>query len=366
MVHDKHSRRHKSPIVFAWKANALLLMIGLTPLCLLRAQAPQRGPSEQKSLDIYFIDTEGGQATLFVPSHGETLLMDTGTGGDGNKQADRISAAIKEAGVQQLDYVIVSHYHGDHVGNAAELANRLPIRHFIDHGPYTVELQPSRSAAFVSYLQVRQKAHAIVPKPGDKIPVAGLDVEVVSSAGELLKTPLPGVPGAGAANSACSEFAPKDQDATPENYESIGIVVRFGKFRLLDLADLTWNQENDLVCPHNLLGTFDVYHTTRHGTEWSGSPELVHGARARVAVMNNGPKKGGTPEAWRIIHSTPGFQDLWQLHYSELVDKEHNPPDDFVANLNQTDDGYAFKMSVRPDGSFVMKNQRNGFTKEYR
>jgi competence protein ComEC len=346
-----------------------LLLIALTfsaPLLFLRAQTPQHSPLPDKSLDIYFIDTEGGQATLFVPSGGETLLMDTGTAGDGNIQADRISAAIKEAGVQQLDYVIVSHYHGDHVGNAAELANRLPVRHFIDHGPYTVELQPNRSAAFVAYLDVRQKAHASVAKPGEKIPVEGLDVEVVSSAGELLKTPVPGAPGAGAPNQACREFTPKQQDPTPENYESVGIVVRFGKFRLLDLADLTWNQENQLVCPNNLLGTFDVYHTTRHGTEWSGSPELVHGARARVAVMNNGPKKGGTREAWDIIHSTPGFQDLWQLHYSELADKEHNPPDDFVANLNQTDHGYAFKMSVRSDGSFVMKNERNGFTREYR
>jgi beta-lactamase superfamily II metal-dependent hydrolase len=343
----------------------LVTVVLFLPILLLHAQAPPQKPAGQKSLDIYFIDTEGGQATLFVPSSGETLLMDTGSGGDGNKQADRISAAIKEAGVQQLDYVIVSHYHADHVGNAAELANRLPIRHFIDHGPYTVELQPSRSTAFVSYLQVRQKAHVSVPKPGEEIPIVGLDVEVVSSAGELLKTPLPGVPGSGALNPACREFTPKDQDPTPENYESVGIVVRFGKFRLLDLADLTWNQENELVCPNNLLGTFDVYHTTRHGTEWSGSPELVHGARARVAVMNNGPKKGGTPEAWTIIHSTPGFQDLWQLHYSELVDKDHNPPDDFIANLNETDHGYALKMSVRSDGRFAIKNERNGFTKEY-
>lgn len=337
----------------------------LVPVLLVHAQGPQGKTASEKSLDIYFIDTEGGQATLFVPSPGETLLMDTGTGGDGNKQADRISAAIKDAGVQQLDYVIVSHYHGDHVGNAAELANRLPIRHFLDHGPYSVELQPNRSAAFLSYLAVREKAHASVPKPGDKIPVAGLDVEVASSAGDLLKTPVAGAAGAGSANAACREFTPKQQDPTPENYESVGIVVRFGKFRLLDLADLTWNQENELVCPNNLLGTFDVYHTTRHGTEWSGSPELVHGARARVAVMNNGPKKGGTREAWDIIHSTPGFQDLWQLHYSELADKEHNPPDNFVANLNDTDHGYAFKMSVRADGSFVMKNERNGFTKQY-
>jgi competence protein ComEC len=158
----------------------------------------------------------------------------------------------------------MSHYHGDHVGNAAELANWLPIRHFIDHGPYSVELQPNRTAASFAYLQVRERAHAGVSKPGEKIPVAGLDVTVVSSAGNLLKTPLSGVPGAGVSNAACREFTPKRQDPTPENYESVGIVVRYGNFRLLDLSDLTWNQKNDLVCPNNLLGTFDVYQTTRH------------------------------------------------------------------------------------------------------
>jgi len=349
------------------RKTALLVgtLLLFAPVAFVHAQGRQHDPSAQDSLDIYFIDTEGGQATLFVPSSGETLLMDTGTGGDHNIQAERIMSAIKEAGVQQLDYVIVSHYHGDHVGNAAELANRLPIRHFIDHGPYSVELQPGRSAAFSAYMEVRAKAHASVAEPGEKIPVAGLDVTVVSSAGDLLKSPMTGMPGAGAANAACRESTPKKQDPTPENYESVGVVVRFGSFRLLDLADLTWNQENDLVCPNNLLGTFDVYHTTRHGTEWSGSPELVHGARARVAVMNNGPKKGGTVVAWDIIHGTPGFQDLWQLHYSELVDKLHNPPNDFVASLDEIDHGYEFKMTVHPDGSFSMKNTRNGFTKEY-
>ena len=349
--------------------RSLFLLI-VTPLlvpvaALLLAQDSRQKPQAQKTLDIYFLDTEGGQSTLFASPSGESLLMDTGTKDGAGQQVDRIMAAIKEAGIQQLDYVIVSHYHGDHVGNAAELANRLPIRHFFDHGPFTVELQPNRAAAFNSYLTVRERARATVPKPGDKIPVAGLDVEVVSSAGQLLTSPVAAAPGAGVPNPACRAASDKVQDPTPENYESVGIVVQYGRFRFLDLADLTWNQEEKLVCPNNLLGTFDVYHTTRHGTDWAGSPPLVHSARARIAVMNNGAKKGGTPDTWRIIHGTPGFEDLWQEHYSELVDKEHNPPENFVANLNEMDHGYTLKMSVRPDGSFTMKNERNGFTKEY-
>lgn len=349
--------------------RSLFLLI-VTPLlvpvaALLLAQDSRQKPQAQKTLDIYFLDTEGGQSTLFASPSGESLLMDTGTKDSAGQQVDRIMAAIKEAGIQQLDYVIVSHYHGDHVGNAAELANRLPIRHFFDHGPFTVELQPNRAAAFNSYLTVRERARATVPKPGDKIPVAGLDVEVVSSAGQLLTSPVAAAPGAGVRNPACREASDKVQDPTPENYESVGILVQYGRFRFLDLADLTWNQEEKLVCPNNLLGTFDVYHTTRHGTDWAGSPPLVHGARARVAVMNNGAKKGGTLDSWRIIHGTPGFEDLWQEHYSELVDKEHNPSENFVANLNETDHGYTLKMSVRSDGSFTMKNERNGFTKDY-
>ena len=330
--------------------------------------APTRAQVQgQKTLEIYFIDTEGGQATLFVSPSGESLLFDTGTADPKKAQADRISAAIKDAGVQQLDYVIISHYHGDHVGNATELASRLPIRNWYDHGAYTVEHQPGRVTGFASWMPTRETAKVTVPKPGDKIPIAGLDVEFVSGQGKLLTSPIPGAPGAGAANPFCKDFVPKVMDPTPENYETLGAVIKFGNFRLLDLADLGWNQEKELVCPNNLLGTFDVYHTSRHGTDWAGAPPLVHATHARVVVMNNGAMKGPMLNTWDIIHGIPGFQDLWQLHFAEIVPKEHNPPEQFIANLNAVADhpGYHIKMSVRPDGSFSVKNQRDGFTKEY-
>jgi hypothetical protein len=203
-----------------------------------------------------------------------------------------------------------------------------------------------------------------VPKPGDRIPIAGLDVTFVSGSGNLLKSALTGAPGAGAANPFCKEFTAKVMDPTPENRESLGSTITFGNFRMLNLADLTWNQEHELVCPNNLLGTFDVYHTTRHGTAWGGAPSLVHATRARVAIMNNGPRKGGEVATWNIINGLPNV-DLWQLHYSVLVDKAHNPPDNMVANMDDVDHGYAFKMSVKPDGSFTVLNQRTGFAKDY-
>jgi len=346
----------------------------LVPISLVHGQQPQ----QQKPLDIYFIDTEGGQATLFVSPSGQSMLVDTGFPGNQGaatpaeanapgimRDADRITAVLKQANVIVLDYMVITHYHADHAGNAAELAHRIPVRHFVDHGPYTVEMQANRDAPYLSYQPVRERAHTIVPKPGDKIPVVGLDVRVVSAAGDVLTEPMVGVPGAGAPNPLCRDAKLKEQDATPENFESIGLVIRYGSFRLLDLGDLTWNQEHALACPNNLIGTFTVFHTTRHGDPHSGAPQLVYAIRARVALMNNGERKGGSPEYWQTVHEAPGLEDFWQLHRSAAGGAEHNSPEQFLANLNETDHGHNIKMSVRADGSFTMTNARTGFTKEY-
>jgi competence protein ComEC len=355
----------------------LALLTGSAPLY---AQGLKQNGQPQRTLDVYFIDTEGGQATLLVSPSGESMLVDTGFAGNQGmpdatatnssgapitRDADRISAVFKQTGVTVLDWMVISHYHGDHVGNAAELANRIPVRHFVDHGPFGVELQPGRSAAFLAYMAVRDKGRAIVAKPGDKIPFAGVDVRVVSSAGDLITTPMQGAPGAGLPNPLCRAARLKEQDPTPENFESVGIVVRYGSFRLLDLGDLTWNQEHALACPNNLIGTFDVFHTTRHGDPHSGAPQLVHAIRARVAVMNNGERKGGDPVYWQTVHDAPGLVDFWQVHRSAAGGAEHNSPEQFLANLNEADHGHNLKMSVHPDGSFSMTNERNGFSRDY-
>ena len=345
-------------LTFVWFSVSITNLFGL------RAE-------RDKSLDVYYIDTEGGKSVLFVSPTGETLLFDTGTGGDGNRDLDRVLAVIKAANlpIQQLDHVIVSHYHGDHAGNAAALADKLPIRNFYDHGGWSVELQNNRAAAFNAYRQIRERAHVMVPKPGSKIPITGFDVTVVANAGELITTPVAGMAGTGTPNPICAQFTPKVQDATPENYYALGTVIRYGNFRMLDLADLTWNQEKDLVCPNNLLGTnFDVYNTTRHGTDFAGTPVLVHAARPRVAVMNNSPMKGGTPDTFKIVRSSPGLLDFWQLHYSENVAKAVNSPDQFIANMDSTPanhPAYFIKLSAHTDGSFTVTNERTGFTKDY-
>jgi len=351
----------------------LLAIASLLPFSFARAQEQ----AKKKPLDIYFLDTEGGQATLFVSPSGESMLVDTGFPGNQGalpaeantpgvtRDADRIMSVLKLANVTVLDYVVITHYHADHAGNAAELAHRIPIRHFVDHGAYTVEMQAGRDAAFLSYLPVREHAHVMVAKPGDRIPIEDLDVQVVSSAGEVIKEPMAGAPGAGTPNPLCRNAKLKEQDATPENFESVGVVVRYGSFRLIDLGDLTWTQEHKLACPNNLVGAITVFHTTRHGDPHSGAPQFVHAIRARVAVMNNGERKGGSPEYWQTVRETPGLEDFWQIHRSAAGGAEHNSPDQFLANVNETDHGHYIEMSVRSDGGFSMTNERTGFTKDY-
>ena len=365
----------------------------------------------QKPLTIYSIDVEGGQSTLFVSPSGESMLVDAGL--PGARDADRIAAAAKAAGLTQIDYVVVTHYDADHVGGVKDVGERIPIKSFVDHGPRipgeafgapqrggAAAAGPSaaapgggtanapagggRGSAFsneridAAYAEARAKGRHIEVKVGDKVPLTGLDVQVVSAQGDVLTKPLPG---AGAPNPLCQSYTAKDVDKT-ENVRSVGLVITFGRFRMLDLGDLTWTKEHDLVCPNNLLGTVDLYLTTHHGLAISGPPVIVHTLRPRVALMNNGPRKGGSRETWTTLKSSPGLEDIWQLHYSvprppnpsfhEALDtggKEYNSPDNFIANLDEAaahTPAHAIKVSAQQDGGFTMTNPRTGFSKEYK
>jgi competence protein ComEC len=312
-----------------------------------------------KPLDIFFIDVEGGQATLVVTPSGESLLVDTGWAGFDGRDADRIAAAARRAGVAQIDYLVVTHYHSDHVGGVPELVKRLPVRNFVDHGP-TVEADARAAALFAGYAAARNGGRHLLVKPGDTVPLKDIDVRVVSSGGSLIQRPLSG---AAAANPLCRDYKPLEEDTT-ENARSVGMVLTFGAFKMIDLGDLTWNKEHDLVCPGNLLGTVDVYLTTHHGAEISGAPFIVHALRPRVAIMNNGAKKGGTPRAWQTVHDSPALQDLWQLHFAVNAGAGHNATEQFIANMDETS-GYGIKISAQRDGSFIVSNERNGFSRHY-
>ena len=340
-----------------------------------------------KTLDIYVVDVEGGNATLFVSPSGESVLIDSGNGGAAAvRDADRIMAAVKDAGLTQIDHLITTHWHGDHFGGMAELAARIPIRNFIDHGP---SVQPAAAAdEFLqkTYPELYAKAEHTRARPGDKISVAGVDVLVVTSAGETIKAALPG---AGRANPYCASFKPGQNNA--EDPMSVGTYVTFGKFRTIHLGDLTKNKEFELMCPTNRIGTVDVLLGLHHGVDTSNSEVLVHALRPRVAIMNNGTRKGGQPDVMQTLHSSPGLEDLWQIHFSQLSGQEYTVPGMFIANLldepslampvapmspPQLGPGappapvhngpaYWIKVSALTDGSFTVANGRNRFSKTY-
>jgi competence protein ComEC len=314
-----------------------------------------------KNLEIYFIDVEGGQSTLFVAPSGESLLIDTGWSGNNSRDANRIAAAAKHAGVKAIDYLLITHFHEDHVGGVPQLARKLPIRNFIDHGE-SVEHDQRAKELYAAYMEYRAKGNHILAKPGVTIPVRGLDVRVLTADGDEIENPLPG---AGQPNPLCADAKLRAPDAT-ENARSVGALITFGKFRALDLGDLTWNKERELVCPNNKIGTVDVYIVSHHGSELSGSPVLVQAIHPRVAIMDNGARKGGSAEAWQTIHGSPGLEDFWQLHYAIAGGKDNNTPDTFIANTDEAgDQGNWIHVSVHPDGTFTVTNTRNKFSKTY-
>jgi competence protein ComEC len=341
------------------------------------------------TLDIYVVDVEGGNATLYVPPSGESVLIDTGNVAPdaAKRDAERIMAAARDARLTQIDHLITTHWHGDHYGGMAELANRIPIREFIDHGPNVQPAPAVDEFLTKAYPALYGKVKHTVAKPGDVVAVAGLDWRIVSSGGQVLKTPLAG---AGAANPSCANFKPQAADPT-ENAQSVGSIITFGKFRVAQLGDLTWNKEFDLMCPNNPVGTVDLFVVSHHGLNISNSEPLVHGLRPRVAIMNNGTRKGGLPDPMKVIHSSPGLEDLWQIHFSQLSGQEYTVPGMFIANLLDepsaampvapiaapapgpnappppAHNGPAFwiKVSAQPDGTFTVTNARNGFAKTY-
>jgi competence protein ComEC len=362
----------------------LICLSLVTIVALTTAQTQTR-----KTLDIYLVDVEGGNATLFAAPSGESLLIDTGNGGAAAaRDADRIMAAVKDAGVQQIDHLITTHWHGDHFGGMAELAGRIPIREFIDHGANVQPTPATDEFLQKTYPGVYGKAKHTVAKPGDKIAIAGLDWRIVASAGEALKAPLPG---AGKPNPYCADFKAQEVDRS-ENAQSVGSHITFGKFKVVHMGDLTVNKEFDLMCPNNRLGTVDLFVVSHHGQPISNAAVLVHALHPRVAILNNGTRKGGQPDAMKVLFSSPGLEDVWQIHFSLLSGQEYTVPGLFIANpideqpatlpiaaITPPPPGpnappppahngpaYWIKVSAQQDGTFTVTNGRNGFSKTYR
>jgi beta-lactamase superfamily II metal-dependent hydrolase len=342
------------------------------------------------ALHIYYIDTEGGQSTLFVGPTGESLLVDAGNAGD--RDLGRIVETLNTAGVKQIDHLWITHYHGDHVGALLALARQFPIGHFYDHGqPHPNDRVVS--PAFLPAYEELSRGKRTTVKPGDKVKMSGLDITTVASNNQFIRTNLPG---GGTRNASCAGVAPKDESSypDPDNGESAGFVLTYGGFRTIDLGDLTWNGELALMCPTNRIGTVDLYLTSHHGLEKSGAPALVQALRPRVVVMNNGTRKGGTLQAVSVLQETIGIEDVWQLHWSYNLGLE-NAPARFIANVDDPatiagvlttpapapgagrpggpggpgaaahSPAYAVHVVAQQDGTFTVTNTRNGFSKTY-
>jgi competence protein ComEC len=319
-----------------------------------------RTTKSEGPLQIYFIDVEGGQSTLVVSPSGQSLLIDAGFPGNDGRDADRIMAAAHQAGLKQIDYVLITHYHRDHVGGVPQLVDGIKVGTFLDHGPNLEDSEVTRSDYVAYEKAIAGHAHVVV-KPGWGVPIKSIEVRVITAAGDHITEPLPG---AGVANPYCASEANPPTDNS-ENARSVGVLITYGKFRFLDLGDLTKKNELEIACPNNIIGTVDLFLVTHHGLDQSNAKALDWALHPRVAIIDNGPRKGNSPAAWQIVHDSPGLEDLWQLHYAEESDRAHNVSDDRIANVKENCEGKDLKVVAEADGSFTLTNSRTGQEKNY-
>jgi beta-lactamase superfamily II metal-dependent hydrolase len=339
-------------------ALTFALAAGLTVLPL------QLRAADKGDLQIYFVDVEGGQATLFVTPDKHSLLVDTGWPGNNGRDADRIIAATKLAGINRIDYVLLTHYHDDHSGGVPQLVERIPVGTFLDHGE-NIDTKPG--GATIKIWDAYQKVLAtgkykrISAKPGDVFPIGNMKATVISSDGNVIDHNLPG---GGHKNPHCDVVENKPNDRS-ENSHSLGILINFGKLKILDLGDLTWEKERLFMCPDNRIGTVDLLVVSHHGFRPSSSHALIDGIQPRVAIMDNAATKGGNIPVLDTIRQSPKLETLWQLHYSEEGGAEHNTAAEYIANPQGPDEGNYIVVKASPKGSFTVFNSGNKQSKSY-
>jgi competence protein ComEC len=347
------------------------------------------------TLKVVSVDMEGGGGTLFVTPEGKSLLIDTGWPADfgllpspdgAKNSAARIVATAKKLGVSKIDYLIITHFHMDHVGGIQDLVKLMPVDTFIDHGPNAEHAKPgekpdpgSPDALYPKYLETIKGHNHIVAKPGQVIQIGSMTDTIVSSDGVVLSKPLAG---AGAANSACNtpEALSTKPDGGEENSRSVASLLRFGKVSIAMFGDLSWKKEHDLSCPAGKLGHVNVLIATQHGSYISSNPASIADMHPDIAVMGAGGKKGGDEGPIKTIKASPGLMDFWQTHESyahpEWSGDKHmianlNPPASVIASQVKAqytappDEGHAIHLQISKAGSVTVTNDRNGFSKTY-
>jgi competence protein ComEC len=328
------------------------------------------------TMTIYAIDSEG-KAVLTIAPSGETMLEDLGWTGFGNRASttSQVVDSLKALGIKRIDHLVISHFDVDHIGDISELLAAVPVGHCYDHGdiqlakednPRFAQMAEASKQHYETYVAACAKIGRTILKPGDKVPIKGIDVQVIHAAGKWITKPLLG---AGAPNPTCATA--KQADIVPRDLEdnaSIGLLYTYGKFRYYDGADLEGHYAHELVCPNNLIGTVDLWAVNVHGQSKGYSAAMASALKPPVVIEYNDGRmgRGNDPDVWAGLHALPKPPDIWLLHLNERSGPEKNPPSDFVANLQAPDGMKPIKITVEKNGTFTITNERNGFSKTYK